>query len=197
MRRGARPHVHAHDNPQMNLVDDGSGCASDATRWSAACCRRSGRRRRAWLRPSTRPDRIATSAASPISAPTSCASSSTRECSSTPTTCRSRAASRRSTSSKTRTYAGVVSSHSWSSEDAIPRIYALGGLVIPYAGSSAGFVQSWKANKAMAEKVTPPGYTVRLRVGSRHERLRLAGRAPPTRPRPTTSTTRSPARSAT
>ena len=33
-------------------------------------------------------------------------------------------------------YSGVVSSHSWSSEDAYPRIYNLGGFVAPYAGSS-------------------------------------------------------------
>ena len=33
-------------------------------------------------------------------------------------------------------YSGIVSSHSWSTDDALPRIYALGGMITPYAGSS-------------------------------------------------------------
>jgi len=42
-------------------------------------------------------------------------------------------------------YSGVVSSHSWSTEDAIPRIYALGGLVTPYAGNAKDFVAKWRS----------------------------------------------------
>jgi microsomal dipeptidase-like Zn-dependent dipeptidase len=39
---------------------------------------------------------------------------------------------------------GVVSSHSWSTPDAYPRIYRLGGFVAPYAGDSTGFVDKWR-----------------------------------------------------
>ena len=35
-------------------------------------------------------------------------------------------------------YPGVLSSHSWSTPDAYPRIYKLGGFVTPYAGDSHG-----------------------------------------------------------
>jgi hypothetical protein len=49
-------------------------------------------------------------------------------------------------------YPGVVSSHSWSTPDAYPRIYKLGGFIAPYAGSSEGFVKKWKALKPMADK---------------------------------------------
>jgi microsomal dipeptidase-like Zn-dependent dipeptidase len=41
-------------------------------------------------------------------------------------------------------YPGVISSHSWSTPAALPRIYRLGGIVTPYAGDSEGFVQKWK-----------------------------------------------------
>lgn len=41
-------------------------------------------------------------------------------------------------------YSGVVSSHSWSTDDALPRIYKLGGVVTPYAGSSESFVEQWR-----------------------------------------------------
>jgi hypothetical protein len=47
-------------------------------------------------------------------------------------------------------YSGVVSSHSWSTPDATPRIYALGGVVTPMAGSSGEFVQSWRETKPFA-----------------------------------------------
>ena len=39
-------------------------------------------------------------------------------------------------------YPGVVSSHSWATPDAYPRIYKLGGFITPYAGDSTGFVTS-------------------------------------------------------
>jgi hypothetical protein len=48
-------------------------------------------------------------------------------------------------------YPGVVSSHSWSTPDAYPRIYKLGGFVAPYAGGSAGFVKQWQALKPMRD----------------------------------------------
>src|SRR4051812_44403953 len=49
-------------------------------------------------------------------------------------------------------YPGVVSSHSWSTPDAYPRIYKLGGFIAPYAGGSEGFVKKWKALKPMQDK---------------------------------------------
>jgi microsomal dipeptidase-like Zn-dependent dipeptidase len=48
-------------------------------------------------------------------------------------------------------YSGIVSSHSWSTPDALPRIYALGGVVTPYAGSAKGFVGEWRATKPMRD----------------------------------------------
>jgi hypothetical protein len=45
-------------------------------------------------------------------------------------------------------YSGVVSSHSWSSPDATPRIYDVGGFITPYAGDSEGFVKQWRETKA-------------------------------------------------
>ena len=48
-------------------------------------------------------------------------------------------------------YSGVISSHSWSTPDAYPRVQALGGMIAPYAGSSAGFVAEWRARKASAD----------------------------------------------
>ncbi|HSK33495.1 MAG TPA: hypothetical protein VK903_08425, partial [Propionicimonas sp.] len=41
-------------------------------------------------------------------------------------------------------YGGVLSSHSWSTPDAYPRIYANKGFIAPYAGDSTGFVEKWK-----------------------------------------------------
>ena len=49
-------------------------------------------------------------------------------------------------------YSGVVSSHTWSTPDAIPRIFKLGGFVTPYAGSSTSFVDQWKEFKPMRSK---------------------------------------------
>ncbi|KAA1400143.1 hypothetical protein [Aeromicrobium ginsengisoli] len=48
-------------------------------------------------------------------------------------------------------YPGVVSSHSWSTPDAYPRIYELGGVVTPYAGDSAGFVEKWRKHLTWAD----------------------------------------------
>ena len=41
-------------------------------------------------------------------------------------------------------YTGVLSSHSWSTPDAYPRIYQARGFITPYAGDSTGFVEKWK-----------------------------------------------------
>ncbi|MFT5564887.1 MAG: hypothetical protein ACI970_001623 [Myxococcota bacterium] len=41
-------------------------------------------------------------------------------------------------------YAGIVSSHSWAQSNIYERIYGLGGMVTPYAGSSGGFVGAWR-----------------------------------------------------
>ncbi len=48
-------------------------------------------------------------------------------------------------------YPGVISSHSWSTPDAYPRIYRLGGTVMPYAGDSTGFVEKWKRHLTWAD----------------------------------------------
>ncbi|MGH9138512.1 MAG: hypothetical protein ACRD0G_15945, partial [Acidimicrobiales bacterium] len=49
-------------------------------------------------------------------------------------------------------YSGVVSSHSWATPDAYPRIYALGGITTPYAGSSSGFVDAWQERRQWADE---------------------------------------------
>ena len=41
-------------------------------------------------------------------------------------------------------YAGVISSHTWSTPDAERRILEAGGLVTPYAGASTSFVKKWQ-----------------------------------------------------
>jgi hypothetical protein len=48
-------------------------------------------------------------------------------------------------------YSGIISSHSWSTPDAYPRIYELGGFITPYAGSSTSFVEQWKELKPRAD----------------------------------------------
>ena len=48
-------------------------------------------------------------------------------------------------------YPGVVSSHSWSTPDAYPRIYQQGGFIAPYAGDSAGFVDKWERHQTWVD----------------------------------------------
>jgi hypothetical protein len=43
-------------------------------------------------------------------------------------------------------YSGIISTHGWSTPDAFRRIYALGGVVTPYAGGSTNFASEWKRN---------------------------------------------------
>ena len=47
---------------------------------------------------------------------------------------------------------GVLSSHSWSTPDAYPRIYRLGGFVAPYAGDSTGFVDKWRQHLGWTDR---------------------------------------------
>ena len=48
-------------------------------------------------------------------------------------------------------YPGVMSSHSWSTPDAYPRIYKAGGVITPYAGDSTGFVKKWERHLTWAD----------------------------------------------
>ena len=48
-------------------------------------------------------------------------------------------------------YPGVMSSHSWSTPDAYPRIYKAGGAITPYAGDSTGFVEKWQQHLTWAD----------------------------------------------
>ena len=48
-------------------------------------------------------------------------------------------------------YSGVVSSHSWATPDAYPRIYREGGFITPYAGDSTGFVEKWRRHVGWAD----------------------------------------------
>ena len=49
-------------------------------------------------------------------------------------------------------YPGILSSHSWSTPDAYPRISRLGGFIAPYAGDSTGFVDKWKYHVGRADR---------------------------------------------
>lgn len=55
-------------------------------------------------------------------------------------------------------YPGVVSSHSWSTPDAYPRIYDALGFITPYAGDSTGFVAKWKRHQTWANPKTYWGF---------------------------------------
>lgn len=48
-------------------------------------------------------------------------------------------------------YQGVLSSHSWATPDAYPRIYQQGGFITPYAGDSTGFVDKWRRHVGWAD----------------------------------------------
>ncbi|HET6668395.1 MAG TPA: hypothetical protein VFG98_14050 [Intrasporangium sp.] len=51
-----------------------------------------------------------------------------------------------------RAYPGVLSSHSWATPDAYPRIYEMGGFVAPYAGDSSGFFEKWQRHVGWADE---------------------------------------------
>lgn len=55
-------------------------------------------------------------------------------------------------------YSGVVSSHSWSTPDAYPRIYRDRGFITPYAGDSKGFVAKWRRHTGWANPRTYWGF---------------------------------------
>ena len=55
-------------------------------------------------------------------------------------------------------YSGVLSSHSWSTPDAYPRIYQEQGFITPYAGDSTGFVEKWKRHLTWANPKTYWGF---------------------------------------
>lgn len=55
-------------------------------------------------------------------------------------------------------YAGVVSSHSWSTPDAYRKIYSEKGFVTPYAGDSTGFVEKWKRHLTWVNPKTYWGF---------------------------------------
>ena len=56
-----------------------------------------------------------------------------------------------STASRSAATAACISSHSWSTPDAYPRIYKLGGFIAPYAGDSTGFVEKWRRHLEWAD----------------------------------------------
>ncbi|MBA2506616.1 MAG: hypothetical protein H0V29_11840 [Thermoleophilaceae bacterium] len=51
---------------------------------------------------------------------------------------------------ESKNYSGVLTSHSWSTNDAYRRIANAGGAQAPYAGNSTSFAKEWKERKAMA-----------------------------------------------
>ncbi len=46
-----------------------------------------------------------------------------------------------------RDYSGVISSHSWSTSDAYPRLYKEGGVITPYAGNTQSFCKAYRQIK--------------------------------------------------
>ncbi len=48
-------------------------------------------------------------------------------------------------------YSGVVSSHSWSTPDVIPRIYKLGGVVTPMREAAPDWIKTWRKTKAQRD----------------------------------------------
>jgi hypothetical protein len=58
-------------------------------------------------------------------------------------------------------YEGVVSGHSWVDPSYYPRIYALGGMAVPYGFGTERFHAEWRSMKAMAD----PRYTFGFGVG--------------------------------
>jgi microsomal dipeptidase-like Zn-dependent dipeptidase len=71
-------------------------------------------------------------------------------------------------------YSGVVSSHSWSTDDAYPRIARAGGFNAPYAGSSEGFVRQWQD---LVKTAKPARY--RFGIGYGADMNGFGGQGPP------------------
>ncbi len=74
-----------------------------------------------------------------------------------------------------RRYSGVDSTHGWSTPDSFQRIYALGGLVTPYAGDSTNFASEWKRNVGFKSR----DFTFGFGIGSDIEGLGSQGKPRP------------------
>jgi hypothetical protein len=74
---------------------------------------------------------------------------------------------------ESRDFSGVVSSHSWSTDDAYPRITKAGGFNAPYAGASTSFVDQWKKLR----KTATPKF--RFGVGYGADMNGFGGQGPP------------------
>ncbi|XRQ04705.1 Coagulation factor 5/8 type domain-containing protein [Actinomadura welshii] len=55
-------------------------------------------------------------------------------------------------------YPGVISSHSWTDETYLPRIYRLGGMVAGYGHTADRFIAEWRRNKVLRDPARPFGY---------------------------------------
>ena len=66
-------------------------------------------------------------------------------------------------------YSGVVSSHSWSTPDVIPRIYKLGGVITPMQDQAPGWLKQYAETKAQAkpDSSTSASATARTRTALR------------------------------
>lgn len=49
-----------------------------------------------------------------------------------------------------RDYPGIISSHTWSTDSTLPRVFGLGGFITPYAGGSSSFASAWEQVKSSA-----------------------------------------------
>ena len=55
-------------------------------------------------------------------------------------------------------YPGVMSSHSWIDPSYYPRVYALGGMAVPYGFGTEQFLGEWRSMKAVADPRYPFGF---------------------------------------
>jgi hypothetical protein len=74
-----------------------------------------------------------------------------------------------------RNYPGVVSSHSWVDPSYYPRIYALGGMAVPYGWGTERFLGEWRSMKAAAGPGSDFGFGAGFDTGG-------FGHQPPPRP---------------
>jgi hypothetical protein len=61
---------------------------------------------------------------------------------------------------ESKAYPGVVSGHSWVDPSYYPRIYALGGMAVPYGFGTEQFLGEWRSMKAVADPRYPFGFGV-------------------------------------
>lgn len=77
-------------------------------------------------------------------------------------------------------YPGVVSSHSWLDPSYYPRVYALGGVAVPYGFGTTQFVDEWRRMKAVADPDFPFGFGAGFDTnGFGHQPPPRPGAAPP------------------